>query len=140
MVEKVKYAGAKLSLRARISKSSPLMRARSACIKLQSGVGVAVGGSVAVGRLVSVGVGVMVGVSVMVGVGVGDGTGVLVGALAIWLPRPLTREVLNFSTIPSRQAERGISGQMLLINGRIMGCMYVTVTRTRSPGPPASSM
>ena len=65
---------------------------------------------------VSVGVGVMVGVSVMVGVWV------QVGADKIGPDTPITRDVRNFSTMPSRSALMVTEGQILLNMGKKKGC------------------
>jgi hypothetical protein len=97
-------------------------------------VGVSVGGSVGVGVLVFVGVSVFVGVFVLVGVA--DS----VGTTMIWLPMPLMREVRNLSTMPSRQVLSGTTGHQLLMKGTTGSKLKLTMMRTRSPGPPASSI
>ena len=75
-------------------------------VMVEEGVVDAVGVSDAV--LVNVGVWVIVGVRVQVGA-------------AVIPPATLTtREVRKRSTMPSRQASRGKSGQILLINGNII--------------------
>jgi hypothetical protein len=103
------------------------------------GVTDGVGVSVCVGVSVGVtGVGVSVGVTgVAVSVG-GIGVGVNVGTESV-AGRPTTRAVRNCSTIPSRLAVRWILGHQPLRTGTIKGWSKSTVTRTRSPGPPASS-
>ncbi len=75
-----------------------------------SGVGVLVG------VLVSVGVLVTVGVSVA-----GKGVLVLTGALPIDPTRPVIREILNFSTSPSRSEVNRRVGHQLLTKGVIRG-------------------
>jgi len=102
--------------------------------RLQSGVGVRVDVEVIVGVKVEVGVDVIVGVGVMVGVSV------QVGADKIGPETPITREVRNFSTMPSRSALNVTDGQILLNSGRKNGCSCSTWIFTRSPGPPASSI
>ena len=74
------------------------------------------------GVLVAVGVNEGVVVGVMVGVGVIVGVCVQVGAERIGPETPITREVRNFSTMPSRSALRGTEGQKLVRNGRNNGC------------------
>ena len=87
--------------------------------KLQSGVAVGVGGN---GVFVGVGgIDVPVGVGESVGEGEFVGVGERSGISSIGLPKPLRREVRNFSTIPSRQAVSGMTGQILLISGKITG-------------------
>ncbi len=61
-------------------------------------------------------VGVIVGVSVIVGVWV------QVAADKIGPETPITLEVRNFSTMPSRSAFNAREGQILLISGRKIGC------------------
>ena len=98
------------------------------------GVSVIVGVNDCVVVGVSEGAGVIVGVSVIVGVCV------QVGAERIGPETPITLEVRNFSTMPSRSALRFRDGQRLLTSGRNKGCWCSTWTLTLSPGPPASSI
>ena len=98
------------------------------------------GVSVIVGVNEGVNVNVAVGDGVIVGVGVMVGVWVQVGADRIGPETPITREVRNFSTMPSRSALRVTDGQILLRSGRKNGCSCSTWIFTRSPGPPASSI
>lgn len=75
---------------------------------------------VSVGVIEGVVVGVIVGVSVTVGVWV------QVGADRIGPETPITREVRNFSTMPSLSAFRDTVGHKLLISGKKRGCWFST--------------
>ena len=84
------------------------------------GVSVIVGVTDAVSVGVSEGVGEIDGVSVIVGVWV------QVGAERIGPETPITLEVRNFSTMPSRSAFKVTEGQILLNKGRKNGCWCST--------------
>ncbi len=70
---------------------------------------------------VGVAVGVLVAVWVTVGERVGEGVSVHSAAAVIPLPTPITREVRNFSTMPSLRASKPTEGQILEMKGKIIG-------------------
>src|SRR5512133_2288500 len=110
----------------------PVLVGRAVEVLVTVAVAVSVGVSVTVA--VSVTVDVMVNVLVWVFVNVG------VSGFMLPSDRPVTRDVRNFSTTPSRDVFRRRVGHQSLNKGMIMLWRYVRVMRTRSPGPPASSI